>query len=467
MKGLIPKWIDLFVITLVMSVTAQTSWANAPEALHASQKERLVIIGMDGLTWNLLDPMMERGELPNFKALVDQGQGTLLESERPIRSPALWTTIATGQPRSTHGIYDFVTGTNYWPKELRSKKRRLMTSDMRKSPALWNLASHHHKESLIVGWLNTWPAEPVEGTIVAPYVALGQNKQISIKGKIYRDERGQTWPEERFGEIKNLIVSTRDITRKQVKQIANVPGKRAKLYKQVPMLKRSVEAIRWSLASTYTNLNVLEHELKTRPNADLVMTYFDGSDTLAHRFWHLRQPVKTIAKRLRAHGMPAKAAKPLKARFGKVVEGYYKVLDEGLGRIIAAAGPNATIMIVSDHGIGTQKTRRSLHQQVPFDAKHTMDGVMLVSGPNIQQSATRGRATVYDVAPTALYLMGLPVPNLPGQIRTELVQPAFVMRHPPTMVAPTLTDTPMEAPDLANYFEEGEVERLKSLGYVN
>ena len=104
-----------------MSVTAQTSWANDPEALHASQKERLVIIGMDGLTWNLLDPMMERGELPNFKALVDQGQGTLLESERPIRSPALWTTIATGQPRSTHGIYDFVTGTNYWPKELRSK----------------------------------------------------------------------------------------------------------------------------------------------------------------------------------------------------------------------------------------------------------------------------------------------------------------------------------------------------------
>ena len=74
MKGLIPKWIDLFVITLVMSVTAQTSWANDPEALHASQKERLVIIGMDGLTWNLLDPMMERGELPNFKALVDQGQ---------------------------------------------------------------------------------------------------------------------------------------------------------------------------------------------------------------------------------------------------------------------------------------------------------------------------------------------------------------------------------------------------------
>ena len=178
--------------------------------------------------------------------------------------------------------------------------------------------------------------------------------------------------------------------------------------------------------------------------------------------------MKTIAKRLRAHGLPAKAAKKnLKARFGKVVEGYYKVLDEGLGRIIDAAGPNATIMIVSDHGVGTQKTKRSLHKHVPFDAKHVLDGVMMVSGPNIQQSATRGRATVYDVAPTALYLMGLPVPNLPGQIRTELVQPAFVMRHPPTMVAPTLTDTPMEAPDLANYFEEGEVERLKSLGYVN
>ena len=463
MKGLIPKWIDLFVVTLVMSVTAQNSWATT----QTETKERLVIVGMDGLTWDLLDPMMERGELPNFKALAEKGQGTLLESERPIRSPALWTTIATGQPRSTHGIYDFVTGTTYWPKEIRSKKQKLMTSDMRQSPALWNLASHHHKESLVVGWLNTWPAEPVEGTIVAPYVALGQSKQISIKGKIYRDERGQTWPEERFDEVKDLIVSTRDITPKQVKQIANVPGKRAKLYKQIPMLKRSVDAIRWSLASTYTNLNILEHELKTRPNSDLVMTYFDGSDTLAHRFWHLREPVKVIAKRLRAHGLPAKAAKNLKARFGKVVEGYYKVLDEGLGRIIAAAGPNATIMIVSDHGVGTQKTKRSLHKHVPFDAKHVLEGVMLVSGPNIQSSPLRGRATIYDVAPTALYLMGLPVPNLPGRIRTELVQPSYVMRHPPTMVAPTIAETPLESPDLANFFEEREVERLRSLGYVN
>ena len=121
------------------------------------------------------------------------------------------------------------------------------------------------------------------------------------------------------------------------------------------------------------------------------MTYFDGSDTLAHRFWHLRQPVKTIAKRLRAHGLPAKAAKNLKARFGKVVEGYYKVLDEGLGRIIDAAGPNATIMIVSDHGIGTQKTRRSLHKHVPFDAKHTLDGVMMVSDqyPTVRNPGTR------------------------------------------------------------------------------
>ena len=63
--------------------------------------------------------------------------------------------------------------------------------------------------------------------------------------------------------------------------------------------------------------------------------------------------------------------------------------------------------------------------------------------------------------------MGLPVPNLPGRIRTELVQPSYVMRHPPTMVAPTITETPIETPDLANFFEEREVERLRSLGYVN
>ena len=123
--------------------------------------------------------------MPTFAKLIEGGTRSVLMSEKPMRSPALWTTIATGQPRATHRIFDFVTGSWYWPKAERKKKQRLVTSDMRESPALWNMASDAGKESLVVGWLNTWPAEKINGVMVAPYVALGKKKQTSIKGKIY------------------------------------------------------------------------------------------------------------------------------------------------------------------------------------------------------------------------------------------------------------------------------------------
>ena len=59
---------------------------------------------------------------------------------------------------------------------------------------------------------------------------------------------------------------------------------------------------------------------------------------------------------------------------------------------------------------------------------------------------------------------GAPSPNLPGQIRTELVQPAFVIRRHQPWSRLHLTDTPMEAPDLANYFEEGDRASQKAWG---
>ena len=72
-----------------------------------------------------------------------------------MRSPALWTTIATGQPRAVHGIFDFVTGSHYWPEQ--SEDRQLVTSDMRRSPSMWDVMTAANRRSLIA---NVWNADP-------------------------------------------------------------------------------------------------------------------------------------------------------------------------------------------------------------------------------------------------------------------------------------------------------------------
>ena len=110
-----------FLSACLLSLSLLASSPATAEPL----RDRLVIIGIDGLTFEVVDPLVAQGKLPTFQKLMDSGSRAILMSEKPMRSPALWTTIATGQPRATHRIFDFVTGSWYWPKAERHKSSAL------------------------------------------------------------------------------------------------------------------------------------------------------------------------------------------------------------------------------------------------------------------------------------------------------------------------------------------------------
>ncbi|MEO1172025.1 MAG: alkaline phosphatase family protein [Myxococcota bacterium] len=423
----------------------------------------VVVLGLDAATFDIIDPMVERGELPHLAELMAGGTRAVLESEKPIRSPALWTTLATGQPRNVHGIYDFVTGSSYWPKEKRSETSRLVTSDMRRSKALWQYASDAGQEVLVVGWLNSWPAEKVNGVMVAPFVALGQYKQTSIKGKIYKDARDQTYPRELFRSLEPVVVSPEQITAAQVREIVEPPPPGSKLFTDIPKLERYLYTVRWSLASALTNFAIIEDQLKEH---DLVMTFFDGSDTLAHRFWLFREPIGNVERRLVRHGMPKSRALELKARFGTAVENYYRFIDRRLGRLRQRLPKDATIVLISDHGFGTYDNERAIHSSTPFDGMHTLDGVLIANGPGIKQGARIERLDHYDVVPTLLYRLGLPVPSeLPGEVATELFTRGFNESRT-HVVSRGTTQRQLDKQKTDVPFEDAEIERLRSLGYV-
>lgn len=450
------------IVALALGVTV----GNADTRPTVSEK--MVIIGVDGMTFNVIDPLIAEGKLPTFAKLMREGSRLNLISEKPMRSPALWTTVATGHNRSVHRIFDFVTGSWFWPKKERKQKQRLVTSDMRAAPAIWNMTSAAQKKNLVVGWLNTWPAEKINGAMVAPYVALGQRKQTSIKGKIYDNAKDQTHPAELFPEIKHLVRSADSITKEELERVVVAPPKGSKLYKKVPKLERYLYTARWSIASTLTNTAIIEDQLRKNPDTNLVMTYFDGSDTLAHRFWLLRQSEEEIRTRLRNQNFDPDIAAEMKERFGKIVDSYYELLDEMLARIIDAAGPSATIMVVSDHGWQDLDRDKVIHLGVPFDGRHSLEGAMLVRGPHIKPGAFSDR-TLYDITPTALYLMGVGIPgDLPGDIALDIISEPFKRTFPPMVLAKGQNAVPMPSNDLQpdTHFHETELERLKSLGYV-
>ncbi len=459
-------------LAIVLCVLVLTSSAVAGESRPSG---KVVVIGIDGMTFNVIQPLVKAGKLPTIGGMLSRGAHAVLVSEKPMRSPALWTTVATGQPRDKHGIYDFVTGSAYWPKNRRGGVQRLVRSSMRRSPALWQLAGSSGRESLVVGWLNTWPAEPITGAMVAPFVALGAEKQTSIKGKIYSDERHQSWPPELFDQLTEHIVDADEVSETELRQLADLPKNGSRLYRQIKRLKRYSYTLRWSLASARTNVAIVRELLSKRPDVDLVMTYFDGTDTLSHRFWHLRESIPRIRRRLRAHGLNPRLAPELKRRYGDVVDNTYILVDRMVAEIRAAAGDDANIILISDHGWGSQNTAKALHDHVPFDGRHLLEGVFIAEGPDIAPGALEP-LTLYDIAPTTLYMLGVPVPaEMPGEVVTALLGDDFkstngfgklARKTPNSSPAKSEIGTGGAANNDSGYFENRELERLRSLGYV-
>jgi hypothetical protein len=81
--------------------------AAALPAAPAAAAPRVVLVGVDGAAWRVIDPLLAAGRLPHLAALLARGVSAELETVEPVISPVVWTSIATGQPPAVHGVGDF------------------------------------------------------------------------------------------------------------------------------------------------------------------------------------------------------------------------------------------------------------------------------------------------------------------------------------------------------------------------
>src|SRR5262245_58970501 len=125
--------------------------------------DRVVLIGIDGATWDVIRPLMKAGDLPNLRGLVERGWSGVLHSMEPMVSPALWTTIASGHVPAEHGILGFLAPTQ-------DGGEAPVTSNLRRVETLWTIATRAGRTVNVIGWFVTWPAEPINGIMVSDRV---------------------------------------------------------------------------------------------------------------------------------------------------------------------------------------------------------------------------------------------------------------------------------------------------------
>ena len=148
---------------------------------------RVLVIGLDGVTFDLLGPWIEAGELPNLRRLMEQGAWGRLQTTMPPISSSSWSSFLTGVNPGKHGIFDFarrVPGT--YDQELTNAARRHGRS-------LWRILSDAGRRVGVVNVPMTFPPEPVNGFLISGMDAPQISNAYSFPAILANDLR------ERFG----------------------------------------------------------------------------------------------------------------------------------------------------------------------------------------------------------------------------------------------------------------------------
>ena len=380
--------------------------------------QRVLLIGWDAADWHLIHPLMEAGKMPVLEKLVEGGVSGKITTLQPVISPLLWNSIATGKHADKHDILGFVEPI---PEQ---EGVRAVSSTSRKAKALWNILSQQGMRSGVVNWYASHPAEPIHGTVFT-------DRFVSL----LPEEPGKALPHPRSihpaalrEPSDDLRIHPTDLTLDQV--LAFFPGKKPADLKD-PRLDTLIKL----LAECSTTHNAATH-LAAREDWELLAVYYSTIDHACHQFIEYHPPAM-------AH-VGAEDAE----LYGEIVNCFYRYHDMMLGRLLDMVGRETTVILLSDHGFYSDHLRPDIKEhtrdaaaKVGVDrnpvAWHRPHGVFVAAGDAIKHDELLHGASLLDIAPTVLTLLGLPVADdMDGRVLTQIFNEPVEVERIPSYEAP-------------------------------
>ena len=380
------------VTALLLPDPAAVAAGRRAAVAAAVQKvaRRVVVVGLDGADWELLEPLARRGVMPNLARLMAAGSYGQLESLTPLLSPLIWTTMATGVSPDEHGVLDFLE------VDPGSGARQPISGRKRRVSALWNIASAAGLSPVVAGWWATWPAEAVNGVVISDrlFYLLADSVGEEPPGTL-------VYPPQLEGEFKELVArAARETDEAAVRALMPVSSQ---AYREATAAAKGladpIDGFRRILVGTRAYFGAALATL--RPTTDLLMVYCIGTDEVGHLLGPYVPPL--LPGRDAVFGEVARLA----------VERYHAVVDRWIGRLLENCPlSECAFLVVSDHGFkwGADRPRELSGVAAATAAVwHRPLGVFVAAGSGIER---RGKVdetpSVYDVAPTVTALLGLP-----------------------------------------------------------
>ena len=268
-----------------------------------SAPERVMVIALDGATWDLAHPWMEAGYMPNLTRLVSDGVSAVMRAELPPSSVPNWPAFMTGKNAGKHGCLwwlgrDATGSLNQVPIDSQSVR----------GDTIWSYLSSHGKRVIVQNVPVTYPVEPINGVMISGLLtprsaedfvypaSLKTNLDTSVGGyQIYPQGGYARGREHAF--LNALITNIRQHT------------------KAADFLLRSQV---W----------------------DFFILVLGPTDEGSHKYWHYLDPDHHLHK-------PEEATK-----FGDSIQKLYTAADEAIGALLQHMSENDTLIVMSDHGFG-------------------------------------------------------------------------------------------------------------------
>jgi len=262
---------------------------------------RVLIIALDGATFDILDPWLAAGELPTLARLRDTGTKAQLMTTFPPITAAAWNSFATGKNPGKHGIFEFLQ------RRTHSYGVEPMNASQRQARSLWRILSDAGKRSVVINVPMTYPPEPIRGALVAGMPVPSGRTDFA-------------YPAELSAEILDWMpdytinASTVYVRGKAEAFLADV---RRELDQRLTLAERLMQREAW----------------------DLAMVHILGTDRIQHEFWHCMDTTHPQHK--------GEAT-----RYQNAILDYYRDIDAQLERILKFADQRTTVIVLSDHGFG-------------------------------------------------------------------------------------------------------------------
>lgn len=280
------------------------STASSTAAGSSPQPGKILVIGLDGATFDLITPWAAGGYLPTLSRLMAEGAWGKLRSTIPPMTAPAWTSFATGVNPGKHRLYDWIA------REPDSYRFSPITALDSTAPTIYTLLSRAGRRVCALNVPMTYPPQPVNGVMVSGLPAPSLKHGITYPAGIYQE----------------ILQAVGDY------MLYPDPG-RAYSDSGVDSFLERLYYCTETRARTF-------NYLREREAWDFAMVVFNGTDTICHALWKYMD---------REHPLHDPA---YYEKYGGAIRDYYRFIDDYLASIVAGLDDDTTLIIMSDHGFG-------------------------------------------------------------------------------------------------------------------